>query len=270
MSLWRPKAGAARPPLVLGLSAQRLAWASSVPQARSPSIVTAAHGDVTQAFGNALRGSHVDVVAGNDIALHWLQTPPSSVSSFDELQLVASARCAHLYGGTPQDWWVTGDWSVSHPFVCAALPRSVVASLQEQLRKLGLGARWHTAWGLVCSLSAGAFPSEGWSAMRSPDRVMLWHCRAGRVNRLATLAVDQHAVWPAPARLALQHMQVEASRGGALLSGPLHWLHLGNTQESQNAPGIHPVIVKLPEAMASIRCEASSAMGLGALLAGGH
>ena len=267
MSLWRPKERRTHKGLVLGLDAQHLAWLA--PDMFGPArATTARHDAVAQAVQGATAGTRVDVVAASDLAVHWLQTPPSSVASFDELQLVAGARCAHLFGGSPRDWCVTGDWSASRSFVCAALPRSVMLALQEKLASLGMSTRWHTAWGLLCKLRSGLFPSEGWCAMRSPRRVALWHCRTGQVNCLTTLAVDEHARWPAVARRALGQLQIEGARDH-FLPGPLHWLHLDEGQEAQEVPGIRSIRLALPEISGLSPGEASTALGLGCLLTQG-
>ena len=76
--------------------------------------------------------------------------PAGSVASLPELQLVAAARCAHLYGESPHDWWMAADWSATRPFVCAALPRALTAPLQQALDAAGVSARWHTSWSVAC------------------------------------------------------------------------------------------------------------------------
>lgn len=267
MSPWRLEAKRVPAGLSLGLDARQLAWLRHPPSGQG-GVVFGAHDNIPQALAGVAAETQVDLIAANDIALHWLQAPPSRVASFQELQLVAGARCAHLYGGAPQDWWVTGDWSASRTFVCAALPQSVVRPLQEQLAARKLQVSWHTAWSLICRVKAAAFPSDGWSALRSPRRLVLWHCSAGQVDCLSTLAVDEKSADAQVAGQALQQMQVESSRGDDFLPGPLHWLRLGEANSVQERPDIQPIAIKLPATVPASTSEASAALGLGCLLAG--
>jgi hypothetical protein len=266
VSLWRPKARRTRKALTLGLDLQQLAW---LPEgAPSRESITAGHLDgVAQALAGVPPGAMVNVIAANDIALHWLQTPPLSVASFGELRLTAAARCAHLYGGSLQDWWIAGNWSARQPFPCAALPQSVAIPLSQQLAQSGVRVHWHTAWGLMCSARAGDFPSDGWSAVASPSRVVLWHCRASQVNCLAVLSVDACATEQQIAGQALQQMQVEALRSDDAALGVLHWLNLGQREEMSSLAGLERISVG-PAPSSNSGSEAALALGLDCLLQG--
>ena len=225
MSPWPLKSARSAQRAVWGLDARQLAWRPGADRAAAPELASHAQA-LPQALTQLPAGATVDVVAGNDVAMHWLQVPPSTAASLDELRLVAAARCAHLYGGAPEDWWIAGDWSATEPFVCAALPRSLVVPLQQSLTAASIQARWHTAWSVACGAKANTFPSEGWSALRSPHRVMLWHCRQGRVNCLTTQRVSADATDGDAAAQALQQAQIEALRDAALANGPIHWTTL--------------------------------------------
>lgn len=212
----------------------------------------------------------VALIAANDLALHWLQTPPGALASFEELRLVAQARCAHLYGGAPADWWVTADWRADAPFVCAALPRAVVQPLDQALAALGSQVHWHTAWGLLCAARATAFPSNGWSAFRSPAQVILWHCGAGRVDSLSALPADAAEDSASAAARALQQMRVEASRAQGVVVGTLHWLDLAASEGSptpEGAQAVHLGTPRRPDRTAL--AESTAALALRELLQGG-
>jgi hypothetical protein len=248
VSLWQPKSLRRKQRIAWGFDAHRLAWHSAGDQSKAPNC--APHLDaITDALTQLPRGASVDVIAGNDIAVHWLQTPPSSASSLEELRLVASARCVHLFGGTPQDWWIAADWDAVQPFACAALPTTKVAPLQNRLAASGIQAQWYTNWGVACAAKRNTFSSEGWSALRSPSRLLLWHCRKGRLDCLAAQSIspdteDQEAV-----AQALQQTKLETLRDPSLTDGPIHWVTLTVPAEGQNS-------------------EAHVALGLGALLKG--
>lgn len=208
----------------------------------------------------------IDVIAGNDIALHWVQAPPASIASFAELRLVAHARCAHLYGGAPDDWLIAGDWHAGRPFVCAALPKDVVVNIEQQLGEVKLVPRWHSAWGILTTGMAQVFPSDGWSAVRSPARVVLWHCGGSRVDVVATWPVDASEDSGSAARRAGQQMRLEISRSGHADDGDLHWLDLATDEPiaASEVPGVTPVKpdprIISPKAVA--QTEAAAALAL--------
>jgi hypothetical protein len=247
VSLWRPESLRRRQRIAWGVDAHRLAWRSAGEGGAPQSAV---HADaLAPALAQLPTGASVDLIAGNDIAVHWLQTPPASVTSLDELRLVAAARCAHLYGGSPQDWWIAAEWNATNPFVCAAVPHAVTAPLREKLADAGVHARWHTGWGVACTDRANTFPAEGWSALRSPTRMLLWHCRQGRINSLGSQSVSPDMTDHDGAAQALQQARLEALRDTSLSDGPVHWVTLAAT------PGAEPT-------------EANAALALGALLEG--
>ena len=242
MSPWPPELSWRAKRVVWGLDAHRLAWYAGGNQSGSPHF--APHRDaLADALAQLPRRASLDVIAGNDVAVHWLQSPPSSARSLDALRLVAAARCAHLHGGSPQDWWIAAHWDASRPFVCAALPCAVVSPLRERLATSGVRARWHTGWGVACGARANTFPSEGWSALRSPTRMLLWHCRRGRADCLATLGLSMDTPDREFAAQALQQARLEGVRDASLTDGPVHWVTLAapdgaETNEATVAVGL--------------------------------
>lgn len=260
---------------VLALDRAQLAWmqggSSGAPTVASWSY---RHGSATplqQAFGDAKPG-FVEVIAGNDVAIHWVQEPPASTASFAELRLVAGARCAHLYGGTPADWRIAGDWHPSRPFVCCALPQDAVLPIEQHLAGFKLVPRWHSAWSVLSQGMPQAFPSDGWSAIRSPARVVLWHCSGAQVDGMAIWPVDAQDDTASAARRARQQMQVEMSRSGHAHDEGLHWLDLvaDDPLPALGEPGVSALIrnariAKVPGAAPS---EATAALALRKLVGG--
>lgn len=168
--------------------------------------------------------AHVDVICADDVAVHWLQASPPGVQSLGELRQVAAARCAHLFGGSPTGWWVTGDWSATRPFVCAGLPMERVEPLRRALTDAAASARWHTAWGLLCSAQARSIPAEGWSAVRNAARVLLWHCRQGQVTALHAINLGPQTGAAQADDAVAQLLRIEALRDPALAPGQVHWV----------------------------------------------
>lgn len=210
----------------------------------------------------------IDVIAGCDVAQHWVQIPPASVASFAELRLVAQTRCAYLHGGTPAEWIVAADWHASRPFVCMGLPQDLVRPLGETLTKYRLVPRWHSAWSVLSCAAARAFPSEGWSAVRTPARVMLWHCSGAHVDCMASWAVSLQEPTAIAASRALQQVALEASRTG-MDGRPLHWMDLLGDDDSFSGELSSVVRIqrdsRLAAAMANSASEAAAALAVGAL-----
>jgi hypothetical protein len=206
---------------VWGLDAQGIAWQGE----GGPQCVP--HGEGAAALALARPGVPIDIVVGSDLAVHWVQQPPAATRSLPELQLVAAARCAHLHGGAPGHWWVAADWNTRRPFVCAALPRGVAQPLQDACAARGIAARWHTAWGVVASAAAAEFPDDGWSALRTPQRVLLWHCSGGRVDALTGFGVAADADAAKVEALLAVSMQLEAAGSGFDAQGAVRWSGAG-------------------------------------------
>lgn len=278
MSLW-PLKQRSSAPMVMALDAQRLAWRQrGGANAGQTAVVDWAH-DPGAAVNSALGltaatastspapPQSVDLIVAGPWVKHWLQTPPTGVASFQELQLVARARCAHLFGHTPADWTVTGDWHTTHAFVCAALSASTHLAFEQAFSAQGIPVRWHTTWGLITSRRAPWLPASGWVAARSPQQVVVWHCTRGDVDALATLPLHAEQDCASAAAAVLQHIQVQAAQAEHLAPDTPGWLDLA----APNAPapsGTRLIKLKAPHTK-SVATEAEVALALAPLLAHG-
>lgn len=269
MSRSRPSRAARRP--ALAVDRHQLAWTrdsaagnplfGSCPYVREPAP------ELRDAVEGLRRGL-IDIVAGNDLALHWVQTPPASLASFAELRLVAQARCVRLHGGTASEWRIAADWRADRPFVCAALPETVCAQIEQLLSPYKLVPRWHSAWSVLSSGMSKGLPADGWSAVRSPARVVLWHCRDAQVDCMASWGVDPQQSGADAAQTALQHKQLEIARAGHADEGGLHWLDLGNGKDdSPAADGLLPIQLdrELPRNRGTAPSEAGAALAIWSL-----
>jgi hypothetical protein len=272
-----------RAPSVVAVDRQDLAWTDQDDSGVWSPESCSYRGGADQPAGEAFRrlhatlpaGSALDVIAGNDLTVHWVQTPPVDLASLGELQRIARARCAHLYGGAPADWIVAGDWDAQHPFVCAALPRAAVTDLDRRFAPHKCRTRWHTSWSIATCAATASFPRDGWCVMRTPQRLLLWHCRAARVDCMAGLAIDRAHNTACLATMARQQIQIELARAERSPADVLHWLDLvagyGIPVKAAGMDGI--VMVKSPKATAAVtsphRTEALAALALGPLLGRG-
>lgn len=209
-------------PWVVGLDAQQAVW---LPPGQAQPEACAR--DALPAALSALAPRRFELVASSDLAVHWVQAPPAAVAGLAELRQVAQARCSQLFDGAPGHWQVAGDWHARRPFACAALPVSVSAPLHAQLPAQGLEARWHTAWGWLAQRAPALFPADGWSALHTPSWLLLWHCRGGHMQHLASLRVVAGAGADVLAERARRHLRLAApGEPRADAAQPLAWLDL--------------------------------------------
>ncbi|MGJ9420322.1 hypothetical protein ACHAC9_21585 [Massilia sp. CMS3.1] len=121
------------------------------------------------ALGNSLRrlladvpaaGRPVAVVLADDLARIWQVTPPQGASRMADLEAAAALRFQALFGAPAAGWRISADWDADRPFLAAALPAPLLASLQ------GLAAehRFH----LVEITPQFVAALNGWRKLRRP------------------------------------------------------------------------------------------------------
>ncbi len=106
----------------------------------------AAHHD-HQALGIALRGVlasldtrgwPVHFVLADELVRMWQVTPPAQSSRLADIEAAAALRFFALYGEAAAGWHVTGDWDTRAPFFAAAIPRPLLAMLQQVAQEQGM------------------------------------------------------------------------------------------------------------------------------------
>lgn len=257
MSLWLHRSQTSNAP-VIGMDGQHLAWAArdastgrwaSDGLAHGGGVHAAAHTAAARLRRHQPGLRTIDVVVGADLSHHWMQTPPASVASLAELQQVAQARRAHLFGhtsgSTPGDasgaWWITGDWDARRPFVCAALPAGLCTDVHDALADAGLAPRWQSLWGLLAQRPPQALPGNGWCALRSASRMLVWHCTGGLVTHLLTLPTNEMETPDDAAGRAWQSLVAECTGAALPTAGPLYWLDLIAASTAVSHPHVQPV-----------------------------
>lgn len=184
----------------LGLSGGELALARREPGGACSTALAALSGQASSlkaAVDSLLHAADItpsdvsSVTLGAGTLRHFAMEPPAGIRSLAELRLVATGRCAQIFGGTPDDWVVTGDWRASGSFLCAAVPAWVDSTLRACFPA--------NAMPLVRSSVEAAFaglgrqmPGNGWACIGSPAHVVLIHLTGMRVNACRTLSgMDQ-------------------------------------------------------------------------------
>ena len=92
------------------------------------------------ALGQALRrllaelpvaGWPVTVVLADDLARLWQVTPPQAAGRMADLEAAAALRFQGLFGAPAAGWRISADWHTGRPFLAAALPLPLLATLQQ-------------------------------------------------------------------------------------------------------------------------------------------
>lgn len=225
MSRWRLEAWRRKGSLVVGVDRQQAVWLPAAADAP----VACSHAQLGAALSD-LRSTQIDLVAAPDLAVHWMQHAPRALAHLTELQQVAQVRCAHLFGGQPPDWRITGDWRLDRPFPCAALPEATAQGIMQSLNAIGAQVRWHTTWSLLCAQVPQLFPGEGWSAVHTPLHLQVWQCHSGHVHQVDTLPLSpqddmKDAIARADAYLRLANVAADAAH--PLDTAPrIRWLEI--------------------------------------------
>lgn len=283
MSRWPRRSQASSAP-VLGLDGQHLAWAvrdastgrwHTDELAHGGGLPAAVRSAAAQLRRHQPRLRTINVVAGADLARHWVQTPPASVASLAELQQIAQARRAYLFGDAASIWWVAGDWDARRPFVCAALPPGLCTDVQAALADAGLVPRWQTLWALLAQSPPQALPGDGWCALRSASRMLVWHCTGGYVGHLLTLPTNLLEDPAEAAGRAWQSVLAECTGAALPATGPLHWLDLTAGNATVDHPHVQTVRLGAPQHTGTRSApaphnEAAAALRLHHLLDGGR
>lgn len=106
----------------------------------------AAHHD-QQALGIALRdllasldvrGWPVHFVLADELVRMWQVTPPAQSSRLADIEAAAALRFFALYGEAAAGWHLSGDWDTRAPFFAAAIPRPLLAMLQQVAQEHGM------------------------------------------------------------------------------------------------------------------------------------
>jgi hypothetical protein len=184
VSPWR------RERLSLGLDAGALLRAGSPvtteSQPRIPGVWTAARvREAIQAqMQAATRYTDAHVLVCADLCRHFVQQPPTGLRALVELQTLSTARASQLYGGKAADWSVVADWSLQRPFICAALPSSLLLSLRQACAELRLSLTVESAVLVALERLMPLAPSPGFIAWATPNGAVLAHLGNENVTAL--------------------------------------------------------------------------------------
>lgn len=76
-----------------------------------------------------LAGWPVSVVLADELARMWQVAPPPQAASPADLEAACAMRYTALFGAPPSGWTIAADWRAGEPFLAAALPDALLATL---------------------------------------------------------------------------------------------------------------------------------------------
>lgn len=97
-------------------------------------------GTGVDAIGSAVRqlladagaaGWPVSVVLADELTRMWQVTPPVNTTRLADLEAAAALRFQSLFGDSASQWKVSAGWDSSAPFLAAAIPRPLLALLEQ-------------------------------------------------------------------------------------------------------------------------------------------
>ncbi|MDB5906613.1 MAG: hypothetical protein JWP34_727 [Massilia sp.] len=100
----------------------------------APGAIDSASG-VQEALAALLDGAHagwpLTIVLADDLARLWQVVPPRESSRLGDLEAAAAMRFQTLYGEPAAAWEISAGWDAVRPFLAAALPRALLAALEQ-------------------------------------------------------------------------------------------------------------------------------------------
>ncbi|MFA9217092.1 MAG: hypothetical protein ACEQSK_08295 [Sphingomonadaceae bacterium] len=78
-----------------------------------------------------LRSWPVSFVLADELTRLWQVTPPTGATRMADLEAAAALRFQSLYGEAPGAWQFSADWNTRQSFFAAAVPRTLLAELQQ-------------------------------------------------------------------------------------------------------------------------------------------
>ena len=113
--------------------------------------------------GHEHAGWPVSFVLDDALARLWQVTPPPGAAHLADLEAAAALRFELLYGEGPGAWSMTAGWDAVQPFFAAAVPRTLLAVLNDSAQEhglavVGIAPHFISAWNRwCCALKPGAW-----------------------------------------------------------------------------------------------------------------
>ncbi|QYF94000.1 hypothetical protein KY495_01815 [Massilia sp. PAMC28688] len=158
-------------------------------------------------FGSA--GWPLSVVLADDLVRMWQVTPPRGSTRLADLEAAAALRFQSLYGESAGQWTFSAGWDTGAPFLAAAMPRELLALLQQaafdsRATIVEVLPQFVAGWNRWRS----AILPDAWYGLVQAQVLTIGALEGGRVRALRAAAIPEHA----PADWLGQHVAREALR----------------------------------------------------------
>jgi hypothetical protein len=189
--------------------------------------------------GAGCAGWPATIILADELARLWQVVPPPASARMGDLEAAAALRFQTLYGEPAANWKIAAGWDAGRPFLAAAMPRQLLALLEELAREqrvdlVEIVPQFVAGWNRWC----GALKPGAWYGL-AQDRVLT----LGAVENNVVVAVrttsipdaataqwlDEHVArealrlnLPVPERIAVSGQAPHAWSGSCIVLAPAH------------------------------------------------
>ncbi|MBJ7311423.1 hypothetical protein ACFOLJ_01175 [Rugamonas sp. CCM 8940] len=146
------------------------------------------------ALAGQLAGRAVTFVLDEQLVRLWQVAPPAGASRLADLEAAAALRFQALYGEAPGAWRILADCDAAAPFFAAAVPRALLALLEQvaaahRLAVVGVEPHFIAAW----NRWRRALKPGAWFGLVHDNLLILAALQERRLRAVRTLLVPHHA-----------------------------------------------------------------------------
>ncbi|HEU4622754.1 MAG TPA: hypothetical protein VFS42_11075 [Burkholderiaceae bacterium] len=172
----------------IGVSAQSVALAYRTSSSASIHMTEWSLDELAQGL-TPHRGARAKLAVDDRNARLWMVDPPRGTASLTELEAIVRASFTRTFGEAPDQWHVGANWHASQPFMCCAVPVSLVQPVVDALANAGIDVvnidpAFAYDWNALPSIS------DGWWCRLSPRHAVLTRVSGQRVLNVRSVYVE--------------------------------------------------------------------------------
>jgi hypothetical protein len=156
------------------------------------------------------------IVLAHELVRLFIVTPPHNTSRLQDCQAAAEMRFQTLYGEPAAAWQLEAAWDARLPFVVCAVPRALLAALQQlaathRLTLIEVVPQFIAAW----SRWRSALKSDAWFGLAHANRLILGAIENNRLCATWSVAT------PAPGQNSKRWLEEHVTREALRLNLPM-------------------------------------------------